>query len=165
MSSFKRRSIIVLLWLVLVPAAIAAATLVRLILIIGNRWTMSEVADPDSFLASTVITIISTVAYAATLIYVSAYIAPAGKKAVSIVVATLVTTGAIGLFVTALMEMVFEPILFSMCVMVGACATSYLIVNEDLKMPDELAWTSSDYEGEDVSLSATDDLRRQAKHP
>ena len=169
MSSFKRRSIIIFRWLVFAPAAIAAAALARLILIVGNRWTMDRYVDPDSFLGSTWIIFISTVVYTAVLVHVSAYIAPTGKKAVSIVVATLATTVAVAVLVLSLMAKDYESTFYSICFATGACIASYSIVHGQIEMPGELPWDSDEYEGENASLrdpeGASKDLDEQSDAP
>ena len=157
MSLFKHRLIIVLRWLAVAPAAIAAAALARLLLIVANRWTMDRYVNPDSLMGSTWIIFISTVAYTGVLVYVSAYVAPFGRKAVSIVVATLATTTAVALFIMSLMAEEYESTFYSICFAAGACVTSYSIVHGEIKMPAELVWNSDGYDEEDASCVTMDD--------
>ena len=110
---------------------------------------MERYVDPDSFLGSIWIIFISTVVYTAVLVYVSAYVAPMGKKAVSIVVATLASTSAVGLFVMSLIAKDYESTFYSLCFATGACVTSYSIVYGEIKMPDEIPWTAGTYDSDE----------------
>lgn len=139
----KKRSIIVLRWLVFAPAAITGAAIAHQVIILLTRWSFSfNGIDPDSFLVSTWTLFISTSTYTSVLVYLSAYIAPHGKKAVSIVVATLASACAVFLFVMSLINKNYESTFYSICFAAGACINSFSIVHGDTKMPPELDWSS-----------------------
>jgi Na+/melibiose symporter-like transporter len=111
---------------------------------------MERYVDPDSFLGSIWIIFISTVVFTGVLVYVSTYVAPMGKKAVSIVVATLATAVAVGLFVMSLMAKDYGSTFYSICFAAGACVTSYSIVHGETKMPADLPWTPDPYNPEEL---------------
>ena len=143
----KLRFIITLRWLALAPAAIVGAQLSWALLYWGNRWTMSGYVDPDSLLGSIWVSFISTFGYAGALVYVSAYVAPSRKKAVSIVVATLATVIGIATFIMCIMSKQYDSLFMCACLVTGACVMSFCIVNGETRMPVELAWTPDNSEG------------------
>jgi len=137
---FKHRLAIVVRWIVLVPVAYAAALLFQLIVIVGNNLTMARHIDPNSFLFNAWILFISTVSFSGTLVYVSSYIAPWGKKAVSIVTATLATALAVGLCFLAVLENDVESVFHSIFFAIGAIGVSASIVSGDAATSRELSW-------------------------
>lgn len=144
MSSFKQRSLIVLRWIAVAPAAIGAAAVARLVLVATSRWMTHDYVPPDSYLEPIWRVFIGTVGYTMVLVSVAAYVAPFGKKAVSIVVATVATTVAVPIFVMSLLTKDYESTFFSLCYSSGACITSYWIVQGEIELPDERTWNCND---------------------
>ena len=150
---FKHRLLIVVRWIAFAPLAVAAAALARLALIALNRWAMSQHIDPDSLLGNTWILFISTVCYTGVLVYVSAYVVPCGKKAVSIIVATLATAVAVALCAMSAWARDIESVFYSVCFALGAIVTSFSIVSGQTELPSELAWNDLP----DCNRDASDD--------
>ncbi|HBJ36801.1 MAG TPA: hypothetical protein DDZ51_19005 [Planctomycetaceae bacterium] len=108
---------------------------------------MARHIDPNSFLFNAWILFISTVSFSGTLVYVSSYIAPWGKKAVSIVTATLATALAVGLCFFAVLENDVESVFHSIFFAIGAIGVSAGIVSGNAATSRELSWHESPEHG------------------
>jgi hypothetical protein len=129
----RQRVFIVLRWLTFVPIAITVAALARITVVAANHVCMLGPWGQNELLTTTWTTFTETVVYTGVTVLVSAYIAPAGKKSVAIIVATLLTTLAICMLGMAIVLKNYESVYFSICWILGAVAALWLVVQKSLQ--------------------------------
>ena len=74
-------------WSLLLPGAVVASQLAYWLIIVGNRITMSQFVDPDSFVGRLFIFSIGTAVSGFVIVYAGVWIAPSHRKHVAALIA------------------------------------------------------------------------------
>jgi len=91
------KTMVVVRWVLLIPAAILGSLVVHFLVVLLNRVTMGGYIDPDSFTGGLFLLYVGNLASGFSLVYIASFLAPLHKRRVAIIMAslTLVLFGAV----------------------------------------------------------------------
>jgi len=124
---------IVIRWIAFVPAAFLGCIIGRFLIVIINRWGMSDYLEPGSFMWRVVDQYLSGLMFGAIFVYVGSYVAPMHKKAVAVFCAGFVLVLAGFLLFPSILVGQYWAILEILFMGIGACSVAYRIFTDDIR--------------------------------
>jgi hypothetical protein len=130
-TSTKEKTLIVLRWIAMLPAAVLGCIVAYEIVVVLNRLTMARYLDPNSFIARVFVQWIGHAIMGATFVYIAAYIAPAFRKQVVVVMAGLVLLLSGAFLFASIMTRNYWAMFGTVCMNVGSIAVAYELFKKE----------------------------------